>query len=475
MTGQPDKNDVPSAAGEPKNNQPRVRRYFIIAAIIIVALVVLIPLLFINHKSVIHILGEQTSNFRAIDKVSSTLSMPFEIRCDMVPYDEFVKKANLALAGHASTYDILLQYPMCLSSYVKNGYILPVAEYDQYVPGKIDYKDILILPSWHETSFYRTNTRDDLQAYGYPFAANTMLLCYNKALFEDPVHKKAFHLRYPELVLDATNMDWEKFKSIAEYFSTVPDAEGICMEGQAGGWLFWEWCNFAYGMGGGVMDKQYGWESGKSIPLLLTSPNTIRATKFWLSLKPYNSPELDFFQTGLDQQIEHLRKGKTALALFWSDFAYTLLYGDTGNTRHLQHTLGFGVVPGGKPMLAGGFFMVSAFSSHKAEAIAFVREMLRPENQLKLAQVGLCSPIKEVYSMPEIKQLPYTEALFESLKSGRYMIEAGPECEEVSAIVTKYLQMIWREQMSVEEGLKAAQSEIEVARTAIYDDLKQHH
>lgn len=476
MTNTGPKTTDNSGSGKPPRSgaQMHSRRILFGAAILVVLLVALLPMRVCKRRPVIRVLGEQTSNLRALKARNTEQKSERMVLFDMVPYDDFVKKSNLDLAGRAGTYDIMLQYPMCLSSYVKNGYIVPVLQYDSAARFSAALCDSLFfLPSWRETSFYRVDAREEPQAYGYPFAANTMLLCYNKRLFSDPAHQSAFHKRFPAQELSPNGMTWERLHAIAEYFSAVPGAEGICMQGQDGGWLFWEWCNFAFGMGGGVMDKEYGWESGKDIPLIIASPKTIAATEYWLSLKPYNSPGLDFFQTGLDQQMEQIRKGKTALAFLWSDVAFELLYGDGGNSSHLEESLGFTVIPGGAPMLAGGFFMVSRYSPHKSEATAFIREMLSVENQVRLALEGLCSPVRATYLRPEVQRLPYSEALRQSLENGRYMLEAGPECEEVASIATKYLQMIWRSEISVDAGLHAAEAEIAAARAAIYDDLKK--
>ena len=40
------------------------------------------------------------------------------------------------------------------------------------------------------------------------------------------------------------------------------------------------------------------------------------------------------------------------------------------------------------------------------------------------------------------------------------MFEAGPDADIISQTITKYVQQIWKGEISVEEGLNAAQEEV---------------
>ncbi len=385
------------------------------------------------------------------------------------PYAEFIKNANQDFGSQTGLYDISLQYPFALPTYVGSNLILPSSKYSEY----IDSTQLLPTESsffpniWKEVGWYRLSSKDKAEPVGYPFAANTVLLCYNKSLFEDATHQANFQAKYKE-TLDVPKT-WEQFHNIVEYFGSIQGLSGICMQGQDGGWLYWEWCNYAFGFGGGVMKKDYGWESSPNIPLIIASPETIKGTEFWLSLKQYNA-STDFFSTGMQQQIDLMRKGKTALALLWSDQAYNFLYGENANKSYASE-FGFAPIPGNKSMIGGGIFMVNKSSRRPKEAIEYILHVLKPESQAKLMQQGLCSPLMTVYDMKEVKDIPYATALKDSLIRATYMLDAGPDGDAIMTIMTKYLQMIWMGQLNVEDALKTAQTEIVVERQKIFEAL----
>src|SRR5438067_895227 len=116
------------------------------------------------------------------------------------------------------------------------------------------------------------------------------------------------------------------------------------------------------------MEKQYGWETPPNTALLIDSPETVHATKIWLSLKPFNA-DPNFLGTGMDEQIRQMQKGNVALCLMWSDQAYNLVY---GSERKLDDYFGFAPIPGDKSMIAGGIFMVNAASNRKPAAIQYL-------------------------------------------------------------------------------------------------------
>ena len=157
-----------------------------------------------------------------------------------------------------------------------------------------------------------------------------MLLVYNRTLLEDDRSRSAYRERYGE-DLDVPR-NWEAFRRIAEFFTRKDGTDGptygVVLEGSKDGWLYFEWCNFAFGMGGGVMKKKYGWEGNLDTRLLIDSPETVAATRLYMSLAPFNAG--DFFSTGVTEQRELLRSRRVALAIVWSDVLFELIKGPGG-------------------------------------------------------------------------------------------------------------------------------------------------
>ena len=208
------------------------------------------------------------------------------------------------------------------------------------------------------------------------------------------------------------------------------------------------------------MKKDYGWRSGRNTPLILAGPATIEGTKFYVSLKPYNAG--DFLSTGQAEQQERMRTQDIALAIMWSDSLSPLLKGSEPGR------FGFARIPGNVSMIGGGTYFINKNSKHLESAAQYVLESMSYESQVQLMLRGLCSARESVYRDARLKGIPYLPAVHDSLVSGAYMLESGPESALVRDTIEKYVQQIWRSQISVEAGLQKAQEEIEKGRSAYY-------
>eukprot|EP01037_Dinobryon_pediforme_P010931 gene10931-11014_t len=133
---------------------------------------------------------------------------------------------------------------------------------------------------------------------------------------------------------------------------------------------------------------------------------------------------------------------------------------NNGNGK-IDPRFGFAPTPGNKSMIAGGAFFVNKQSKHVKEDFTYVQYLLQKDNQIKMVQQGLCSPLKSAYDAPEVQKIPYVPALKISLDRAEYMLEAGPDADLINNVITTYIQKIWNNEISVEDGLKKAKDEIE--------------
>jgi multiple sugar transport system substrate-binding protein len=421
----------------------------------------------------ITVLGEDSSNLQAMKNAKSAFESRSHIKVDFKAhsFEDALQKANEDFAHKAGKYDIILQYNFALSSFVRNRYVYTLDEIKSLVPqGAQEELEKDIFPAaWQEVGFYYKNALNPQAgtvAVGYPFAANTMLLVYNKSMFEDPENQRAYRLAFNrDLKPPAT---WEEFRQLAKFFTSPKKTSyGVCLQGGSASWLYYEWSNFLFGMGGTMMQKTRGWEGNDTTNVLLDSPSGLEAARFYVSLKPFNAG--DFFSTGAPEQREIMLGGKTAMAIMWSDYVYELV--ERGKQKGLR--FGFSPIPGEKSMLAGGAFYINRNSKHPREAAEYVMYLMDKKIQVELMKHGLCSAVMSAYEDPDIKSLDYAEALKLSLARGVYMAEAGPESNEIQAIVTEHLQRVWRGDESVEVALPIARKEIESKRAEIWASLRR--
>lgn len=450
-------------------------KHLVFVLLVVLAVVLVIRSLWPEHSVTLHVLGEDSSNIQAMERLRSEYekSARIRIKFDKVSFETAYQKAMHDLASNSGVYDIILQYNFSLSTFVRNDFVLRRDDLIKLVPDPNLYafESDLFKNAWEEVGYYRTGSGIDVrdEAIGYPFAANTMLLCYNKKLFEDQIHKKNYKKRYGKDL--APPKTWDEFYNIAEYFSP-PDGstKGLCLQGKADGWLYYEWCNFAYSMGGGVMgDKKRGWEGDENTPVIIDSPETIAATRYYLSLKKFDGSK-DYLSTDATVQRERIKKKDIAMCIMWSDYVFDLVY--AGSKK--EEDFGFAPIPGDKSMLAGGIYYINKRSKHPAEAARYVMHLMQKGNQVKLMLHGLCSALRTAYGDPEVQQkLPYARALRESLDSPRgvYMVEAGPDADAIQVAVTTHLQRLWRGEVDVEDALMEARRDIESKRAEIFSAI----
>jgi len=416
------------------------------------------------------VLGEDSSNVNAIQTVVGDFQRKtgIAVSFDKSTFEVSYQKANQDLTNGTGLYDIVMQYNFSLSSYVLNKWVLTIPELSTLIPNFADRRGFeadLFQEAWHEVGYFRDPRGQQGEiAVGYPFAANTMLLAYNKQMFDDSDAQKRFKDRFKRSLKPPTS--WEDFKDVADFFTDKnKNTYGVALQGATDAWLYYEWASIAFSMGGGVMDKKRGWEGDESTPLLIDSPQSLLATRYYLSLKPFTVG--DFFSTGGAEQRELLKKGNVAMGLMWSDYIFPLVAAQGGDR------FSFLPIPGKKSGLAGGSFFINRHSQYKKEAADFVLYLMEKDTQVRLAKAGLCSPLRSVYADPSVRTaVPYSDALAASLDRGVYFFEAGPDAEAIQQVLTKWLQRIWRNETSPEAGLRMAKSEVVESRADIFRRLK---
>ena len=428
------------------------------------------------ERDTLTVLGEKSSNLKAMELLKDDYEKRANLKIDFKPntFEDALNKANQDFANKTGLYDIVLQYNFSLSSFVRNNYVYPLDELTKNIPPeKLSFEKELFPNAWQEVGYYYKNSSNPAEGtikVGYPFATNTLILIYNKELFDDPSQKEAYKKKYNEELNVPT--DWEHYKKIAEFFTqenkqTGEKTYGVVMQGAANGWLYYEFCNYLFGMGGSVMQKERGWQSDASTPITLTSPEAIAATKYYKSLKPFNAG--NFTTIDAAEQTKILKEGNVAMAIVWSDYLYGFIYDDQ---RKVDNRFAFAPIPGNKSALAGGSFYINRQSRYPQQAIEYIIDLMQKSNQVALAKEGLISPLRSTYNDSEVQKIPYTNAIKTSLERGVYMFEAGPDSDLISQTITNYLQQFWDDKFSAEEALKKSKEDIEKGRQEIYNTLK---
>lgn len=431
-----------------------------------------------NLKPTLTILAEDIPTAHAIkslvEEEQGKGNLSYRAKFVLEPYGKMVQKANQDLAAGTGVYDIILQYNTALATYVPKGWVYTLSEVrqlfpDQLIAGRFPFEDDLFRASWEEVGWYRKDEPGGMTdvPVAIPFSANTMFLAYNRELMNDSENKDRFRQTYNREL--APPKTWAEFYDIAEFFTRPEEGTwGLVLQG-APYFIYYEWSNIAFSMGGGVMQKRRGWQSDEQTQLTISSPETVAATRYYRSLRRFDASE-DFFSYDAVAQRERFSRGDVALAIMWSDVAWDLVASGLF-TEHQPY--GFAPIPGDVSMLAGGSYYINKKSRHPREAMTLILDQLDPAKQAKLMRHGLCSPVEAVYDVPSVRQnVPYADALRESLERGVYMLEAGPDADAIIESLSDSLQNLFRSpDLDVGDVLRNTEGEVAVQRRRIYEHL----
>lgn len=412
----------------------------------------------------ITVFGEDSSNTQAISQLKNDFyaEKGIKLRVLSVPFEDALTKANVDLGTGAGKYDVILQYNFTLASYVEDDFVWKLEEL-----GSIDHiKDSLFENAWREVGFYYSKRPDSSgsgpsEAFGLPFASNTMLLVVNEELVRK--NEAAFAAKFGRAPFVPST--WSDLISQTGFYNNLNGAEppyGIVLQGKSGGWLYYEWAAICASIGAQLFDKEYGWEWTLPNTNRMESPEVFRATTIYRDLRA--NAVANFEQIDASAQLGIMENGEVAFAIMWSDFVPPLaeVLADDGGRQFSFHP-----IPGDASPLAGGSFYINKSTRNEKEAFEFVDWIFDEQRQSELIKLGLMSPSKRAYTKEVLDDVPWAKALYDSLNRGVYAFEAGRDAEIIQQTVTKYIQQATRPGADIPELLGKARQEISEGRAGI--------
>jgi sorbitol/mannitol transport system substrate-binding protein len=212
-----------------------------------------------------------------------------KVNYTVLPENELRSKASAEFANPAGQYDVATLSNYEIPFYAKNGWLAPVDDQAKADP-TFDQSDIL-------TPWTTSLTGPDGKLYGEPFYGESSFLMFRKDVLS------AKGITMPD------RPTWEQVAQIAaQVDGASPGMKGICLRGQPG-WgevispLTTVWNTF----GGGWFDRSW--------TPLLTSPETVQATQFYIDLVRRHG-EPDAAKAGYTECLNAMVQSKVAL---WYD------------------------------------------------------------------------------------------------------------------------------------------------------------
>jgi len=315
------------------------------------------------------------------------------------------------------------------------GWVEPIDDYltseeiDAYLPGAI-------LSNEYKGSYY-----------GIPYRTDTGMLYYRKDLLE----------KYDKPVPTT----WDELTETAKY---IIEEEGGNMSGHAGSWKQYEGltCNlteFIWSYGGRVLD-----DDGN---VALNSPEAIAAVTRMTDMinKDNITPEgVITFGSGDARAVFFAGE-----MVFLRDWPSGWNKSQNPENSKIVGKVGIAALPtGGEGQtsystLGGWQIMVSAFSEHKEEAIAFAKFRAGEYSQILMAkELSHIPSLKSLYSNPEVLEaMPFLESMYPAIIHA-YPRPKSPYYAELSNILQVETQLAFIKQKTPEEAVKDATMQIKV-------------
>ncbi|ASR38572.1 sugar ABC transporter substrate-binding protein [Prauserella marina] len=339
------------------------------------------------------------------------------------PFDGADDKFRTAAQNGDGAPDVMRADVGWTSTFAALGYLQPL-DGTPALSGEDDY-----LPTPMGSTKYQGKT------YGVPEVTDTLALLYNKELFE-------------KAGIEGPPKDWAELEAAAKKIEAeVPGTTGVFLNADAYFLL-----PFVYGQGADYVDTDT-----KSVTI--DSPQVASAIETVRELTSEGTGATDTSSNKYTNMLNSFKSGTTAMMLNgpWavSDILTGSAYADPGN-------LGVASVPSG-PQGQGGpvgghNLVVYAGSPNLAASYLFVEFMSLPENQAYVTSRNDTLPTrKSAYELPEVKSNPVVAA-FEKPLDGAVPRPEAPGAGDLYDIFTPFYEQILGDQVSIEDGLVAAQS-----------------
>lgn len=342
-----------------------------------------------------------------------------------VPYEDFRRKLITAISGGVAP-DLIRSDIIWVPELADMGALEAL---DESMTDFTDYQSA-VFPGPLSTNLWNGHY------YGLPLDTNTKVWLYNKEMYD------AAGIQAPPKEIS------EILDSCKAIKKTNPDAYFFATDGT----FAWTVLPWIWSMGGDILDPKMTTASG-----YLNGPKTVAAYELWLKMYEDGCMSPLVLGSGVD---------------VWTGFAQNM-YASLDNgpwtfpiiqSQFPEKQINFSLFPSGEggsiDVVGGEDINLLTQSKHKEEAIEFIRFLLSPEYQLKMAEVGQIPVLLDVANSDIMKNHAYYPIFMEQLKTARSR-PAHPKWTQMDQIITDAGQLILRKEMTPQQALDEATAKID--------------
>lgn len=353
-------------------------------------------------------------------------------------YGDVKTAIQTAIEGGAKPPAVGVMLATDLYDLVNSGYIAPLDEYLNEMPGSKAYLD----------GFYPAfldNSRYDGKLWSIPFQRSAVVLYYNKDLF------KAAGLDRPD--------SWQAMAEAAQKL-TIRNGSTVTQWGieYSSDWPYWLFQPLAIGAGRNIVGDD-------DLTVYFDHPGVIEAADYYIALSKTYKAMPEGVQASWGSSASNFANGTTAMVVHTTGSLATIISQskfDVGVMPVPGKKKGtYASVPGG-----GNFYIMDGISDEeKRAAVKLVTFLTRPELAADFSiNTGYIAVQKSAYDTPAMQE--YLTRVPQAADTRDALNYAQKEMSlqnlgQVRGIFHKYLQAAFNGEMGTSEAMKKAQEEAE--------------
>lgn len=291
--------------------------------------------------------------------------------------------------------------------------------------------------------------------YGLPVTPSAQLLFYRRDLFEDVAIKRAYWDMFREDL--KVPRDFKEFNQIASFFTKSINGFSKVQYGTSlilgnTGVAATEFLARFFAKHPNLYS-----ENGK---IVINNETGVEAMESLLESARYSSHKNLSWWT---DAAKNFSDGDVAMGIMFSNYASEIL----GYRSKIIDKVGYGIVPGGNPIVGGGSLGISKNCRYPEDALAFIKWLTKDPASSAMAALGSVSPCGKTYGIYEIVDafpwLELSKDCFSISRTNRLPPEDGRPFDEKKfvSILGTTVKNVCAGVIDIKSGLDMTQSMID--------------
>ncbi len=383
-------------------------------------------------KVTLHLLSHRYSALEYYAEALQKAAPPnVKVETELIPYDQYIVKMRINLAGGSDAYDITYLDPQALKEFAEKGWLMPIDQFIKKYDSEFDFADI-------PDGIWELSGHDGVT---YSIAH----------------HQLAYILFYRGDLLAGAGIDPPDL--LDEYVDaaaklTTGDRHGTSLSLKPVDALGNEWHSYLMAVGGEWLDNNFR-------PVFNGSEG-VMATEYIKKLMKYAPPGVMNYAN--DESMVAMQQDKVAMMHQWSTRAAAMGNAEQSNVVGLvEWKRGVTLKPGGRP--AGRYTAVSygipAFTKNDPDLIfRIIAEATGKESQKGGADRAM--PVRlSVTTIPELAtEHPEWAAAVDAIQSGAKELPLISEFSKMREVLMKRVAQALAGELGIQEALDIAAKEV---------------